>query len=356
VSLQQYPYRLLATWVTGDTEAWVALGNAETRLLRRRLRPVEAPVYICGLARAGTTILTEGMALHPEVATHTYRDFPCLFTPYFWNRALSSFDWIPHAARPQERAHKDGIMVTPRSPEAMEEMLWMAFFPHLHDEGRSAVLDARTHNPAFADFYRAHIQKLLSVRKKSRYASKANYNITRIPYIASLFTDARFVIVVRRPDAHVWSLHEKHRLFCEEQDRNKAAIVHMDQSGHFEFGRHRALIHTGDDTAMAAVRSSFATGDDVRGWARYWAMMHRFIRDACLPLPGVRVVRHEDLCKDPQGTLRDIFAHCRLAASDATVNSAAALLRRDVMPMLPEEARAVIHEETNEIAAAWAYG
>lgn len=353
MSCQQYPYRVLAKWVVSDPEAWIALGDTETRLLKKRLRPVDAPVYICGLARAGTTILTEAFALHPEVATHTYRDFPCIFTPYFWNRTLMAFDWVPHKAAPQERAHKDGIMVTPKSPESMEEMLWMAFFRNLHDETHSAVMDAATDNAAFAEFYRAHLQKLLAVRKKPRYASKANYNITRIPYLARLFPDARFIIVVRRPDAHVWSLHEKHALFCREQDINKAALVHMDQSGHFEFGHHRTLIHTGDEKTMASIKSYFAAGEEVRGWACYWAMMHRFIRDACQGQPGVLILRHEDLCRNPQEKMRELFAHCRLGYDEKILSAVCAIFREEKAPVISGDDRIIIDEETDAIARQW---
>ena len=84
---------------------------------------------------SGTTILLELLAGRPGVATHRYRDFPPVFTPLFWNRA---FAHIYRAdAPPAERAHKDRILVTPDSPEAMEEVLWMRFFPDAHDTGTS---------------------------------------------------------------------------------------------------------------------------------------------------------------------------------------------------------------------------
>ncbi len=69
---------------------WIKLGDLETSLMAGTIdpRPVERPIYIAGLARSGSTILLETLARHPEVATHRYRDFPFLFTPYLWNRWL----------------------------------------------------------------------------------------------------------------------------------------------------------------------------------------------------------------------------------------------------------------------------
>lgn len=351
MSLSQYPYRLLARWIADDPQAWVALGDFETRLLSRRLPNVVQPVYISGLARAGTTILTEAVARHPDVATHRYRDFPCILTPYFWHRILSSFDWVPKRAKPQERAHQDGIMVTPQSPEAMEEIIWMAFFKKLHEENRSAVLGADTQNPAFEVFYRAHIGKVLLARKRGRYASKANYNLTRTAYLKRLFPDARFVLVVRHPLAHVASLKAKDALFSERQKRDPKALTHMNQSGHFEFGLNRRLIHTGDNAAMESVQAAFAGGDDWRGWARYWAMIHRYIHTLSAE-PGVLVVRHEDLCARPQEKLREIFAHAGLTCDERTLASAASLIREEKPVTLDAQTQDIILQETRS-ATEW---
>lgn len=35
-----------------------------------------APVYVTGLARAGTTITLEALAAHPHLASHRYGDYP----------------------------------------------------------------------------------------------------------------------------------------------------------------------------------------------------------------------------------------------------------------------------------------
>ena len=84
-----------------------------------------------------------------------------MFTPYWWNRFL---DRVPQrAAAPAERTHRDGIAITPESPEAFEEVIWMAFFPGLHDPAKRGVLERDT-APEFEAFYRDHIRKLVRVR------------------------------------------------------------------------------------------------------------------------------------------------------------------------------------------------
>ncbi len=148
------------------------LAEAETNALEDILaqHPVTAPVYVCGLARAGTTILLEALSSHPDVGTHRYSDYPLVHLPYWWSRL--SGHMLKSDAPPVERDHGDRILVTPHSPEAMEEALWMSFFPDLHNADKSQVLDSRTKNEAFERHYRAHVGKLLLAREKSRYVCK----------------------------------------------------------------------------------------------------------------------------------------------------------------------------------------
>ncbi|HEX3989800.1 MAG TPA: sulfotransferase, partial [Acetobacteraceae bacterium] len=113
----------------------------EGRLLADRLAAtaIDRPVFVAGLARAGTTIVLRTLSEASEFATHRYADFPFLFTPYAWARLRRLMP--ARRQEPRERMHRDGIMVTAESPEAMEEVLWMAFFPRLHDPAVSNVLD-----------------------------------------------------------------------------------------------------------------------------------------------------------------------------------------------------------------------
>ncbi|MEX0871758.1 MAG: sulfotransferase, partial [Aquisalimonadaceae bacterium] len=259
---------LLGGLVARHRRAWIRLGNLETRLLANELADIEitAPVYIAGLARSGSTLLLEILSRHPQVATHCYQDYPMLFTPYAWQRFL---DRVPRRrVEPAERAHGDGVRITPESPEAFEEMLWMAFFPALHDPHRSAALDADTLNVEFETFYRDHIRKLLLARNAERYLSKGNYNVTRLAYLLDLFPDARFIIPVRNPVWHIASLMKQHRLFRAGQQAHHRAVEHLRRVGHFEFGLDRRPVNTGDAVAVEHILRCWRDGAEVEGWAR----------------------------------------------------------------------------------------
>ena len=160
-----------------------------------------------------------------------------------------------------------------------------------------------------------------AVRGRRRYVAKGNYNVTRIGYLAKLFPDARFVIPVRDPVWHIASLMKQHRLFLDGQRDNPAARRHLRRVGHFEFGEDRRPIRIGDGATTAEIVALWQAGEEVRGWARYWAQIHHHIADLMERRrdlrPAIRIVRYEDLCASPQATLRAVLDHCALPARES---------------------------------------
>ncbi len=218
--------------------------------------------------------------------------------------------------------------ITPDSPEAMEEMVWMHFFPHAHDPDVSNVLGAAAHRPAFDSYYKAHIRKMLHICGKNRYLAKGNYNLkTRISYLLSLFPDARFVIPVRRAEAHIGSLMKQHYLFTRLEQDDPRAKRYTRRVGHFEFGLNRTPINCGDNAAVAEIQKCWREGNEVHGWALYWAMIHRYIHDSILGdekiSPRVKIVRYEDLCAQPGKIMKDVTDFCEVGATTFTQTVAA---------------------------------
>ena len=300
----------------------VRLGAVESRLLRRRLRTqrVDRPVYVTGLARAGTTITLELLNQHPDVTAHRYRDMIQPHLPYVWNRVL---DRLPlPAERPSDRLHKDGILVTRDSPEAVEETIWNWFFPGLHDEERSAVLDASTTNPTFEGYYADHIRKLLLARGRSRYLAKANYNVTRLAYLARLFPDARFLVVVRHPAAHLVSWLKQHELISRTHAHDPRWVTTTRSVGHHEFGEQSRFVNTGDTERVRAIRDAWDSGRRAYAFGMYWASIYGHVLGLVEHDPAVRdatlFVRHEDLCAQPHETIDRMLDHAGLDAPSFT--------------------------------------
>lgn len=343
-------------------EPWVRLGDHETRWLRDRMPAgdLDRPIYVAGLARAGSTVLLELLAGHRDVATHRYRDFPMVHIPWLWNRFVDAAVRSPESGEGQERAHGDGIRVTAESPEAFEEVIWTTFFRNLHDPTVSNVLDRDTANPAFEAFYRDHLRKLLVLRDGRRYLAKGNYNVTRLGYLHRLFPDARFVVPVRDPVGHVASLMRQHVRFEQVGHAHPRARRYMRRAGHFEFGPDLRPINVGDDGAVARIRRLWAAGDTVDAWARYWATIYDHIAGRLDSDPHLRaatiVVRFEDMCLTPAETMARIQDHIGLPGDDLPRLAAARLRAPDYYrPPFTAADEALIRDRTAATASRFGY-
>ncbi len=317
--------QLLSSLVFRAPSVWKKLGQLESAYLRERLDAVEvkAPIYVTGLARSGTTILLEYLARHAETASHVYRDFPMLFTPYGWHRFQQlAAGGKPPAGALAERTHRDGIKVGPDSPEAMEEPLWMHFFEGLHDSEQSSVLGTDTQNSAFETFYDDHVRKLLLIRRGSRYLAKGNYNLSRMPYLLKLYPDARFVVPVRDPVWHIASLRKQQRLFDELEEKDPAVLQHMCRVGHYEFGQNLAPVNYSNTPDCREFFFLREQGEEVRAWALYWNAAHEFLLEQLLDPatgPSILVVDYEGLCGNSPEWLARILDHSALPQDEALI-------------------------------------
>lgn len=295
---------------------WRALGNLETRAVAEEIDglSVDRPIYVTSLARAGTTIVTEMLATHPDLTCHRYSDFPNVWTPYWRNHLLQKTR--RETPQPVERAHRDRIMVSNDSPEAVEEVLWMAFFEHIHDPAQNNVLDAAANNPEFEQFYADHIRKLVAVRGAKRYLAKGNYNVSRLAYLHRLYPDARFLVPIRNPQHHIASLAKQHALFSRAHELDSRVGRQLAMSGHYEFGPFRRAVHFGNDDVAQQIRQDWDEGNEAAGWAHYWAETYRFLASQLAANPSLAkrclLFRYEDLCAHSESIIDQVLDHCAL--------------------------------------------
>ena len=333
------------------------LAALEDDLASRQLEAVrvERPVFVTGLARSGTTMMLELLAQADGVATHRYRDFPFVFAPVAWNWFQDRATRGP--AQAVERPHRDRIRITRESAEAFEEPLWQDFFSWAHDPSRCHVMGAESAHPQFERFFAAHLRKILWLRGGTRYVSKGNYNVARIGYLARLFPDARFVVPVREPLAHVHSLAQQHRLFCRYAAQDRRVPRYLEAAGHYEFGPQRRPINL-DPGRIGEIEAAWREGGDYRGYARQWAQVyahvHRLRSDPALA-GRILVLRYEDACARPQSLQRELLRFCALADTRGRVAAAAATLSAPPPPPLDEAAAHAVWEEVREVAALYRY-
>lgn len=306
-----------------------ALADVENRLYRDRINPEAAarPVFVTSLPRAGTTVLLNVLADLPEFGAATYRQMPFTLVPLLWSEVTRP---LQRRAALTERAHGDGVKVGFDSPEAFEEMLWIAFWPE-HYAGRTIRPWARdAGNPEFEVFFRGHMAKVVAAGGDGarRYLSKNNVNIARLGLLERLFPDAAIILPVRDPWAQTASLLRQHLRFIELHAREPFARRYMEGLGHFDFGAALKPI------AFGAAPPDPGAAEQSEFWLRYWADAY----EAVLATAGERVVfvDHDALSAAPDAYLPPLADVLGLEHPDAFLAAAAGF--RPSRPVPPSEA------------------
>lgn len=278
-------------------------------------KPIDRPIFVTGLARSGSTVLLELLSRCLRIGTHRYCDFPFLATPWLWNRFQQRFA-NPATKAPVERPHRDRIVITPESPESMDEPIWQSWFPWIHRRNSIHEISESTDNPRFVSFYKEHINKILLLRNANRFASKNNYHFTRIEYLTKLFPDARIIIPIRDPISHVDSLVRQHKLFSSYAKSTPNLGSYLQAAGHYEFGPQRIPIQLSPQSIQELKQAESSNQDHI-----FYAIQWRDVYAKALTCLGTNsqraakgvVVKFEELCTAPNPVWIKIRDCCDLA-------------------------------------------
>jgi len=257
---------------------------------------LERPVYVAGLARAGTTIVLEALYATGAFASLTYRDMPFVLAPRLWRRLSSAF--LRNRGL-RERAHGDRLAVDVDSPEAFEEVFWKTFLgpAYVRDE----YLEPHEVDDEVLWQYRryvAHILESSAGGRALRYLAKNNNNVLRMSALEKAFPQGSVVVPVRHPAAHARSLLRQHERFRELHERDPFARRYMEWLGHYEFGSGFRPFRLSDD----ALPASSDEPEKLSYWHRYWHVVHRYLLDE--HRDWVIFLDYDGLCERPQERLR----------------------------------------------------
>ena len=284
------------------TVAQLSLADMEDALFKEQLAGVvnERPVFITGLPRGGTTLVLDMCHSLKEFASHRYRDMPFLLIPLLWNRFSKRFQ---KADEMRERAHGDGMMVSADSPEALEEMIWKAFWKKQYAADR-IVPWGTDPDAMFDEFFKSHMAKIVAMKQAdtgmpARYVSKNNLNISRIDYLLT-FPDAVIIVPYMHPLRHAEDLLRQHRNFLGIHKEDPFARVYMEGVGHYDFGDNIRPIDFGgwlDDR-------KYRDYEDMNFWLEYWITAY----EQLLSKAGDRVFlhSHEALCENTAASLEKL--------------------------------------------------
>ena len=298
------------------------LGKIETAIYQDQLKNIQInkPIFITGLARCGSSILLNLLHEHPECASFTYKHYPFLHTPIWWTTFLKKAKKSKGMTK-VERIHQDGLLVNSNSPESFDEPFWKLFFPNLHSQKQTDILNQTNNNKPFNTFYQSTIQKILQQDQKTRFLCKNNYHFSRLEYLINLFNDAKIIVLIREPGAHIASLMKQHTLISRIHQKNAAFKQQFKYLCHYEFGYYRKAIVLKNKTEYQKITKFWNTKKDFEGWLHYWHMIYSYLEPIVLQYPkNICLINYDDLCQRPSISLKKIYRHVKLPINESLIS------------------------------------
>jgi len=260
---------------------------------------VISPVYIAGLARAGTTILLEALNSSGAFTTLTYRDMPLVTAPYLWSK-ITKLSMITEDTK-KERAHGDDLFVNYDSPEAFEEVFWLTFSDATYvKEDHLQVQDI---NHELVDKYIMYVRNIIATHNSGRslrYLAKNNNNLMRIDTIKYAFPDAVIIVPFRNPINHAKSLQIQHQRFLKRHAKDPFSLKYMNWLGHYEFGANMKPIKF-QQNALPVYEAEPTKLDY---WLRYWKCVYEYLIEN--HSSNVLFFNYDKFCEQPERCLASL--------------------------------------------------
>ena len=224
----------------------------------------QSHVFITGLPRSGTTSILNFLFFSGEYSSLTYRNMPFVLSPNFSKlfHKKSTFK--------KERVHGDGITFDINSPEAFDEV----FFNNDEDFIKNELLN--------------FLQLILLSDNKVKYLSKNNLNYKRIKLINSILPNSIFLIPIREPLQHAYSLLNQHLNFSQLQKDNDFIRRYMNYLGHNEFG----LDHKQWNNSI-----NYQDRNKIDYWLEQWFLFYKDIYNKYKYYTNCYFILYEDLPK-----------------------------------------------------------
>ena len=299
--------------------AQVTLADLEDRLFSKQLDSCKnkKPVFITALPRAGTTLLLECCASSPEFAAHCYRDMPFVLIPQLWSRFSKTFQRKIEAS---ERAHGDGMQISPDSHEALEEVIWKTFWQRHYHRDRLIPWDYEE-DREFNQFFDSHLRKIILLRRQNpmvatRYVSKNNANIARTKILQKLYPDSTIIVPFRNPLHHASSLLQQHLNFLQIHQSDRFASEYMKAIGHYDFGQNLRPI----DFDGWYDRRRTQSAKSLAFWVEYWLASYKYLLKN--NTERINFLDYDELCRNPQLGLKSLAEVVESSNPEALISSA----------------------------------
>jgi hypothetical protein len=243
-----------------------SLFHLEKRIYRRKSEDQNNSfVIVTGLARGGTTALTNLLFETKKFHSLSYDNMPFLLSVNLWGKI-----YRPRKSKLKERAHGDNILFGYDTIEALEEYFFKVFLKDKYiskEYLKEHEIDQTTYE-AYLNY-----QNLVGIKNKnSRYLAKNNNLILRYRSFREFNTEFNIILIFRSPITHAFSLLNQHKRFSKIQNEDHFSLEYMNWLGHHEFG----LNHKVFDLKLMDLREKYEN-TSINYWIAVWISYYTYI-------------------------------------------------------------------------------
>ena len=225
----------------------------------------QSHIFVTSLPRSGTTSLLNLLYSSNQYASLTYKSMPFILSPNF------SKLFHKKNIKKKERMHGDGITYDINSPEAFDEV----FFNTDNEFIKNELLN--------------YLQLICLSQNKTTYLSKNNLNYKRIDLIRSILPNSIFLIPIRKPLQHAYSLLNQHLHFSKLQKEDDFIKRYMNYLSHNEFGLNHKPWN--DPTNHQDL-------NEIDYWLEQWCLFYQNILNKYRLYKNCHFVIYEELTND----------------------------------------------------------
>jgi len=248
-------------------------------------------LIISGLARSGTTSLTDQLFKAGLFSSLDYSNMPILLAPNLWRKMYN-----PKKVTLKERKHGDKMLFGLNTIEALEEYFFKVF---LND---SFISDVFLNEHEISEkIYKSYIkyQSLIRRDNASTYLSKNNNIILRYKSLRKFNNAFKIVFLFRTPEEHAFSLLNQHKRFSEFQNENEFMQTYLDWLGHHEFGNHQKIFNFNNECLEISYDKN-----TLNYWLKVW--LNYYTNLIHMSDNNFMLIEYEDYLKMPDKVLQFI--------------------------------------------------
>lgn len=282
-----------------------ALFQFERRVFKEKLNREPRPfVIVTGLARAGTTALTNLLYKTGNFHSLAYDNMPFILAPNLWKKVYKAQD-----THLKERAHGDQVQFGYKTIEALEEVFFKAY-------SNDSFIGEKTLNrhelsQKAWEHYNDYRNLVASQSSNSTYLAKNNNLILRYESIRTTNPEFKAVVIFRDPLDHAASLLSQHNRFSKMHSQDPFTLEYMNWLGHHEFGLNHKPFNFGQET------NPFEPST-INYWLYSWLDYHKYI----LTLPendNLILVDYSDLLKEPAQLVKNLKARLGVSLTSDSI-------------------------------------